>query len=109
MAGDYNSSLNKFQFLLDNDISNNLADNCQFWIGQIYFLQNDYLSAINEFNKVLTYKNSNKSSNSIYKIGLCFTKLNNNKEAISSFETIINNYPKSKYFNKSNEFLLNLK
>ena len=109
MSGDYSQSLEKFQFLLDNNISNELADNCQFWIGQIYFLKNDYLSAINEFNKVLSYKNNNKSADSIYKIGLCFIKLNNIKDAISSFESIINNYPKSKYFNKSNEFLLNLK
>ena len=109
MAGNYQSSVEKFQFLLDNDISNDLADNCQFWIGQIYFLQNDYLSAINEFNKVLNYKNNNKSSDSLYKIGLCFMKLNDNKKAISSFEKIIHDYPKSKYFNKSNEFLLNLK
>ena len=109
MAGDYNESLKKFQFLLDNNISNDLADNCQFWIGQIYFLQNNYLSAINEFNKVLDYKNNNKSADSIYKIGLCFMKLNNRIEAINSFETIVNEYPKSKYFNKANEFLLNLK
>ena len=109
MSGNYTQSLEKFQFLLDNNISNELGDNCQFWIGQIYFLKNDYLSAINEFNKVLNYKNNNKSADSIYKIGLCFMKLNNIKDAINSFETIINNYPKSKYFNKSNEFLLNLK
>ncbi len=109
MAGDYNESLKKFQFLLDNNISNDLADNCQFWIGQIYFLQNNYLSAINEFNKVLDYKNNNKSADSIYKIGLCFMKLNNRIEAINSFEAIVNEYPKSKYFNKANEFLLNLK
>ena len=89
MSGDYNESLKKFQFLLDNNISNDLADNCQFWIGQIYFLQNDYLSAINEFNKVLDYKNNNKSADSIYKIGLCFIKLNNIEEAINSFETIV--------------------
>ena len=109
MIGEYDLSLNKFQFLLDNNVSIELADNCQFWIGQIYFLKNDYLSAIDEFNKVLNYKNNNKNVDAIYKIGLCFMKLNNNEKAINSFETIITNYPKSKYFNKSNEFLLNLK
>ena len=75
----------------------------------IYFLRNDYLSAINEFEKVQNYKNNNKSADSIYKIGLCFVKLNMTKEAINAFETIVFKYPKSKYFNKSNEFLLNLK
>lgn len=109
MKGKYDLSLEKFQFLLDNKISNDLADNCQFWIGQIYFLQNDFLAAINEFKKVKNYKNNNKSADSIYKIGLCYMKLNMIDKAIDSFETIITQYPKSKYFNKSNEFLLNLK
>ena len=109
MKGKYDLSLEKFRFLLDNNISNDLADNCQFWIGQIYFLKNDYLSAISEFKKVQNYKNNNKSADSIYKIGLCFMKLNMFEDAINAFETITSNYPKSKYFNKSNEFLLNLK
>ena len=109
MSGDYDLSLNKFKFLLNNEISNDLADNCQFWIAQIYFVQNDYLSAVNEFNKVLDYKNSNKSVDSFYKIGLCFIKLNDNQKAINAFQKIIVNYPKSKYFNKANEFILNLK
>ena len=109
MSGDYNLSLDKFKFLLDNKISNDLAYNCQFWIAQIYFVQNDYLSAVDEFSKVLDYKNSNKSVDSFYKIGLCFIKLNDNQKAINAFQEIIVNYPKSKYFNKANEFILNLK
>ena len=109
MAGNYDLSLKKFSFLLENSVSDDLADNCQFWIGQIYFLKNDFLSAINEFNKVLDYSDNNKAPDSIYKIALCFMKLDNNEEAIKAFERIIKDYPKSKYFNKSNEFILSLK
>ena len=103
MSGDYNLSLDKFKFLLDNKISNDLADNCQFWIAQIYFVQNDYLSAVDEFSKVLDYKNSNKSVDSFYKIGLCFIKLNDNQKAINAFQEIIRGYVKwyfKKYFRR---------
>ena len=109
MRGNYNASLDKFKFLLENDISEDLADNCQFWIGQIFFSKKEYLNAVQEFNKVLKYNNSNKKSESIYKIGLSYLKLDQNTKAKEMFEIIINNYPKSKYYNKASEFLLTLR
>ena len=107
--GNYSKSLEKFNFLLENNISNDLADNCQFWIGQIYFSNKEYKKAIIEFEKVLKYKDSNKKSESIYKIGLSEIKLNNNINAKKMFQIIIDDYPKRKYFNKASEFLITLK
>tara|TARA_A100001011_G_C14322705_1_gene851706 strand:- start:8681 stop:9571 length:891 start_codon:yes stop_codon:yes gene_type:complete len=107
--GNYNKSLEKFVFLLENSITNDLADNCQFWIGQIYFSNKEYKKAIIEFKKVLQYKDSNKKSESIYKVGLSELKLNNNEDAKKMFQIIIDDYPKSKYFNKASEFLITLK
>ena len=109
MTANYDSSIEKFEFLLNNGVSDKLADNCQFWIAQIFFIKNDYKRAIEEFNAVLNYNNSNKKSDAIYKTGLCYIKINNNNKAIETFEKIINNYPKSKYYSKANEFILNLK
>ena len=109
MSGEFNSSLENFQNLINIQISYDLADNCQFWIGQIYFMKNNYKLAIDEFMKVLKYDNSNKIEDSMYKMGLCYMKTNQSEKAIEIFNELIINYPKSKYFNKSNEFLLNLK
>jgi len=109
MSGEFNSSLENFQNLINIQISNDLVDNCQFWIGQIYFMKNNYELAIDEFMKVLKYDNSNKIEDSMYKMGLCYMKTNKSEKAIEIFNELIINYPKSKYFNKSNEFLLNLK
>ena len=108
MRGNFDSSLNKFRFLLEKDISKDLADNCQFWIGQIFFSKKEYLLAIDEFNKVLSYKDSNKKSEAIYKMGLCHLASSNNSDAKKMFQEIINNYPKSKYYNKAYEFILNI-
>lgn len=109
MRGDYDASLLKFQNLLDNKIDNNLADNCQFWIAQIFFSKKSYKNAIQEFEKVLSYDNSNKKSESIYKIGLSYIKLDNTSEAKRKFKQIIDDYPKSKYYSKASEFLLTLR
>ncbi len=109
MKGNYDSSLEKFQFLLNNKIPNDLADNCQFWVAQIFFIKNDYEQAINEFSLVLNYSNSNKKSDALYKIGLCYIKINDSANAIKAFQKIIKNYPKSEYYSKANEFILNFK
>ena len=109
MRGNFDSSLDKFRFLLKNNISKDLADNCQFWIGQIFFSKKDYISAIEEFNKVLQYKDSNKKSESIYKIGLSYIKTGYNDKAKVMFQKIIDDYPKSKYYSKASEFILTLR
>tara|TARA_Y100001970_G_scaffold229875_1_gene285240 strand:- start:463 stop:1356 length:894 start_codon:yes stop_codon:yes gene_type:complete len=109
MRGNFDASLDKFIFLLENNISNDLADNCQFWIGQIFFSKKDYISAIEEFNKVLQYKDSNKKSESIYKIGLSYIKIGYNDKAKMMFQKIIDDYPKSKYYSKASEFILTLR
>ena len=102
-------SLNKFQYLIDNGIPDDLADNCQFWIAQSYFIQNKYESAVKEFNKVVRYSNTNKAEDTIYKMGLCYIKLNQNELAFEAFNELISRFPKSKHYNKSNEFIINLK
>jgi len=109
MRGNFDASLDKFRFLLENNISKDLADNCQFWIGQIFFSKKDYISAIEEFNKVLQYKDSNKKSESIYKIGLSYIKTGYNDKAKVMFQKIIEDYPKSKYYSKASEFILTLR
>jgi len=109
MIGNFDASLDKFRFLLKNNISKDLADNCQFWIGQIFFSKKDYISAIEEFNKVLQYKDSNKKSESIYKIGLSYIKTGYNDKAKVMFQKIIDDYPKSKYYSKASEFILTLR
>jgi len=109
MRGNFNASLDKFKLLLESNISKDLADNCQFWIGQILFSKEDYLNAIAEFNKVLKYKDSNKKSESIYKIGLSYIKIGYNDKAKVMFQKIIDDYPKSKYYSKASEFILTLR
>jgi len=109
IQGNYKNSIDKFNFLLNNGIDTNLADNCQFWIGQIHFLKSDYDSSIKEFIKVLDYEGSNKKINAIYKVGLCYMKLNNKTKAIEYFNKIIDKYPASDYYVKANDLIISLK
>ena len=80
--------------MIDNGIPDDLADNCQFWIAQSYFIQNKYESAVKEFNKVVRYSNTNKAEDTIYKMGLCYIKLNQNELAFEAFNELISRFQK---------------
>ncbi len=105
--GDFNESLDMFKFLLQFDSNLDLLDNCQYWVGQIYFKKNNYETAIKEFKKVLKYKNSNKHDDAIYKLSKCYFHLDDNEKADYELNKLVNNYPDSEYVKKAKLILNN--
>lgn len=90
---DYNESLQIFSYLVDLDKSNVLSDNCQFWIGEIYYIEKNYNLAINEYQKVVGLGDNNKTPYADYKIALCHVNLNEIDKALKQFQDIISTYP----------------
>ena len=93
----YSKSMSIFRELLNEDIKNPLADNCQYWIGECYYGQKDYRKALIEFEKVLTFGQSNKDDDSQLKIGLCYVQLNELDKALEELNRLLINYPDSEY------------
>jgi len=105
--GDMENSLDGFKYLLTIQSNYDLLDNCQYWIGEIYFKMKKYHSAIIEFGKVFDYINSNKHDDSLYKLSKCYINLNNDKQANFELNKLINNYPNSEYVKKAQLILNN--
>ena len=105
--GDMENSLDGFKYLLTIQSNYDLLDNCQYWIGEIYFKMKKYHSAIIEFEKVFDYINSNKHDDSLYKLSKCYINLNNDKQANFELNKLINNYPNSEYVKKAQLILNN--
>ena len=105
--GDMEKSLDGFKYLLTIQSNYDLLDNCQYWIGEIYFKMKKYHSAIIEFEKVFDYVNSNKYDDSLYKLSKCYINLNNDKQANFELNKLINNYPNSEYVKKAKLILNN--
>ena len=105
--GDMENSLDGFKYLLTIQSNYDLLDNCQYWIGEIYFKMKKYHSAIIEFEKVFDYINSNKYDDSLYKLSKCYINLNNDKQANFELNKLINNYPNSEYVKKAQLILNN--
>ena len=106
LDGDYNRALSMFGSLLELENSNDLTDNCQYWIGEIYYATRDFRNAIDAFEKVFKFEDNNKKSYAQYKLGLCHLNINEEQEAINAFQKVVDNYPKqSDLVRKSKKFI----
>ena len=106
LDANYKRSLLMFEELLDIDNVNDLTDNCQYWVGEIYYSMKDYSKAINAFNKVFDYKDNNKGAYAHYKLGLCYLNLGETNEAVDSFSKVVNDYSdQNDLVQKSKQFI----
>ena len=106
LDGDYNKALSMFDSLIELENINDLTDNCQYWVGEIYYATRDFRSAIDAFDKVFRYEENNKNSYAQYKLGLCYLNINDKKEAVNAFQKVVDNYPKqSDLVRKSKKFI----
>jgi len=103
--GEWNLSLDGFKFLIQADSNHDLADNCQYWIGEIYYSQKDFRRSIKEFEKVFTFPGTNKSDDAQFKLGLCYVNIGQIDKAKYEFENLLEFYPNSEYYKKGQEYL----
>jgi len=76
--GNYEAAVRQFQEMLDENNQHDLADNCQYWIGECYYKMGKYDIAIVEFERVLEYENTNKNEDALTMIGRSRWKLQHN-------------------------------
>jgi tol-pal system protein YbgF len=94
--GDLELAREKFQKLIDTYPKSTMADNAQFWIGEIYYNEKWYEKAILEYQKVIeNYPNGNKVQSSLLKQGFSFFNLGDKANARLIFTELIKKYPKS--------------
>ena len=101
--GDLTGSMDGFVKLLNINKFHDLSDNCQYWIGEIYYSQKKYEVALIEFSKVFDFQGTNKADDAYYKLGLCYLNLKRSKEALNSFNKLLDSYPNSEYRNRAKE------
>ena len=103
--GTLQNSLEQFEELIQIDSKHSLSDNCQYWIGEIYYKQRLFERSILEFNKVFMFKDSNKLDDAQFKIILCYINLNNSDLAINELKNLKDNFSDSEYIGKAEKFI----
>ena len=84
----------KFQEFLSTYPKSDLADNCQFWIGEVFYRSEFYKKAILEFQKVIdNYSTGNKVPSALLRQAFSFEKLNELTNAKLVLKELIIKYP----------------
>ena len=102
---EWNLSLNGFNYLIQVDSNHDLADNCQYWIGEVYYALTDYNRSIKEFEKVSSFPGTNKSDDAQFKMGLCYLNIGQIEKAKKEFTNLLEFYPNSEYYKRAQDYL----
>jgi len=89
----YEAAISGFKEVLTISPQSSLADNAQYWIGECYDALGKYDEALDAFNKVFDFPESNKLPDAHVKIGVIYAKTGKNDAAKQEFEAVITNYP----------------
>ena len=103
--GEWEKSLEGFKYLLTIGSDNDLLDNCQYWLGEIYYKLKKYHFAIEEFKKVFLYANSNKIDDALYKLSKSYSHLGDEVNSNKVLVELIENHSNSEYVKTAKELI----
>lgn len=94
--GDVESAREGFQKLVSRYPKSSIADNAQFWLGEIFYREKWYEKAILEYQKVIEkYPKGNKVQAALLKQGLSFYNLGDKTNARLILKELVKKYPQS--------------
>ncbi len=71
-----------------------LADNAQYWLGECYYAQKQYVDAVAEFRRVSQqYPHGNKVPDALLKLGFSYLALGSAQAGRQSLQTLMQAYP----------------
>ncbi|MEO6724494.1 MAG: tol-pal system protein YbgF [Blastocatellia bacterium] len=94
--GNFDLALSEFRQYVETYPSSELADNAQYWIGEILYAQKKLPDAIAEFEKVARVNPAgDKTTVALYKRGLLLLERGKKEDAVAQFLAITKEYAKS--------------
>ena len=94
--GKYEEAIEGFNFYLSSNPNGKYSDNSQFWLGEAYYVLQNYAVAIEQYAKLIQdFPGSKKSSHAMLKIGYCYEKLGDVSKAIEILEDLGKRFPDS--------------
>lgn len=94
--GRYADSTRQFTDFTNRYPDHDLADNAWYWLGESYYVTQNYESALNSFRSLIErYPDGDKIADAELKIGYCLYELGRRDEARTALETVTRRYPDS--------------
>jgi tol-pal system protein YbgF len=93
-SGEYNKARKEFEEFLKTFSDTEYSDNAQFWIGECYYFEGKYETAILEYEKVIKqYPKGNKVPNALLKQAFSFLKIEDKSSAELLLQRVMKDYP----------------
>jgi tol-pal system protein YbgF len=105
-SGRYDLSRQEFSDYLKNFPTNDLASNAQFYLGEIFYAQNDFKDAISAYDVVISnFPHSFKLASSLYKKGTAEMELGLKASGVRDLREVSRRFPGSDESRRAQEKL----
>ena len=104
----FDQAIAKFQDLLRQGDSDNLADNAQYWSAESNYALGNYQQAIAEFERVFAFENNNKVDDAQFMIGIAYIKAGDPHLAQLELSNLLAFYQDSEYIVRAEREFLGL-
>ncbi len=95
-AGNHSYALTGFRNFVERFPTHDFADNAQYWIGETFYDQKRFKSALLEFRKVVdNHPDGNKVPDGLLKLGYCYNELGELSKAKQVWQQVVLLYPRS--------------
>jgi len=92
--GRYAESARRFSAFLEQFPEGDLADNATYWLGESYYVTQNYQIALDTFRSLLSrYPQSAKTQDAMLKVGYCLYELKQWGEAEAALNGVVTRYP----------------
>lgn len=92
--GRYAESARAFQGFLSQYPNSDLTPNAYYWLGESYYVTQNYPVSLDAFNKLLAqFPNSQKASAALLKVGYCQYELKQWDQAEATLNQVVAKYP----------------
>ena len=92
--GRYAESARRFSGFLEQFPNGDLADNATYWLGESYYVTQNYRIALDTFKSLLDrFPQSAKAADALLKLGYCHYELREWNEAEAALNQVVQRYP----------------
>ena len=101
----YQDAAAELEGVLDAGAPTDLTDNCHYWLGECAYGMKNYKDAIEHFEKVFTFKRSEKKDDAQIMIANSYFAMGNKTQAKAEYQKFLDKFPASPYAKRAKERL----
>ena len=91
---DYDRAEQALSLFLEAHPTDDLAGNAQYWLGETYYVRDDYQqAAVNFLKGYRTYPDSSKAPDNLLKLGMTLARLDQSQQACQTFSQLATEFP----------------